>query len=81
MDQRRQPLREYYNCPPGSNCSSDGLPMASKTLNTLYSPCQDCASIHHASRVRTAYDLYMLQSYNTKAQNSDTDLMRLQFTR
>ena len=43
--------------------------------------CDDCASIHSAFKIRTKYDQYWLKFYNQKAQNFDSDVMKLQFLR
>jgi len=73
--------KEFYQCPPGSNCGSAGLPLAAKTLQEVHSGCPDCASIHASMKIRTDYDQHWLRFYNQRAQNFDTDLMKLRFLR
>lgn len=76
----RQP-KEFYQCPPGSNCASMGLPVAANTVQDVQTGCDDCVSIHSAFKIRTKYDQYWLKFYNQKAQNFDSDVMKLQFLR
>lgn len=73
--------REFYQCPPGSNCTSFGLPIAAKTVQDVQTGCNDCASIHSSMKIRTKYDQFWLKFYNEKAQNFESDLLKLQFLR
>jgi hypothetical protein len=73
--------KEFYQCPPGSNCASMGLPVAANTVQDVITGCDDCVSIHSAFKIRTKYDQYWLKFYNQKAQNFDSDVMKLQFLR
>jgi len=73
--------REYYQCPPGSNCVTHGLPLQAKTLQDVQTPCSECASIHSAFTIRTPYDQYWLKFYNAKAQQFSSNVMDLQFQR
>jgi hypothetical protein len=74
MDPKQQPIERYQG-------DSLAQPMwsESKQLQNSYSPCGECSSIHQARAARSAYDQYMLQFYNNKAQNTFTDLHSLQF--
>ena len=67
---------ENYDC---TNCPADPINEEVKNTQNLYSPCEDCASIYNAKKFRTAYDKFWIQYYNTKAQNTQTDLLELQF--
>lgn len=80
MNKMNQP-KEFYQCPPGSNCQTYGLPVAAKTVQQIQTGCDDCASIHKATQIRTKYDQYWLKFYNHKAQQFNSDLMTLQFLR
>jgi len=71
--------REYYECRPGSNCQSDGLPLPINALQDTVTGCTECASIHSAMNIRTKFDKFWIKFYNGKAQSVPTDLMTLQF--
>lgn len=68
--------KENYECP---NCKAVPVNESIGQVQDLYSPCEECTSIHNAKKFRTAYDRFWLQYYNNKAQNAPTDLMDLQF--
>jgi len=48
-------------------------------VQTLYSPCEECASIYQAKDIRTKYDQFWINYYNQKAQSNPTDLLELTF--
>jgi hypothetical protein len=67
---------ENYDC---TDCPADPKNEVVKQVGDTYSPCMECTSIYDAKKIRTNYDQYWLQFYNTKAQNTSTDLLDLQF--
>ena len=71
--------RENYQYPPGTNGSFGGLPVRADVVQKTQTACPDCYSIQQATKVRTLYDQYMIKRYDILAQQSDTDLMTLQF--
>lgn len=68
---------ENYDC--RDNCPTSAIIEDVKNVQNLYSPCEDCASIYNAGKIRTAYDKFWIKFYNNKAQNTPTDLFDLQF--
>lgn len=73
--------RESYDYPPYTNGSFYGKAVPPNEIQNTLTPCSDCYSIHQANKNRTDYDRFWLKFYNNKAQNYDTDLMKLQFSR
>lgn len=67
---------ENYDC---NNCPAAVKSEEVKNLQKMVSPCSECASIYHAKKIRTDYDKFWLNFYNTKAQNTPTNLLDLQF--
>jgi len=70
--------KENYQCS-GSTCPTHPMNEDVGQVQNLYSPCEECSSIHNAKKIRTAYDKFWLQFYNNKAQQANTDLLDLQF--
>jgi len=48
-------------------------------VQKVYTPCTDCGSIYLAKTVRSKYDQYWMQFYNTKSQSYPSNLTTLQF--
>jgi hypothetical protein len=67
---------ENYACP---NCPTSPKHDATYQIQNIYTPCPDCGSIYLAKQIRSKYDNYWNQYYNTKSQNTVTDLISLQF--
>ena len=68
---------EEYSCP---NCLTIEKNEMVNDIQNIYTPCPDCGSIYLAKKIRTKYDNYWSQYYNTKAQNTPTTFNHLQFT-
>jgi len=71
-----QNMVESYSC---SNCPTIGKNDRADQIQNVYTPCADCGSIYLAKKVRTSYDQYWMNFYDTKAQNTSYNLMNLQF--
>jgi hypothetical protein len=67
-------FKENYDC-----CPSSAKNEHVKKLQNLSTPCGECASIYYAKKNRTDYDKFWIKFYNTKAQNTPTNLLDLQF--
>lgn len=72
--------REYYQCPPGTNCSAAGDPVKEKNTGKSLSANPSSPNFLKATKVRTTYDQYWLKFYNSRSNNYETDMMTLQFT-
>jgi hypothetical protein len=72
--------REYYQCPPGTNCWAAGKPVDEKRTGKSLSANPSSPDFLKATKVRTAYDQYWLKFYNNRSNNYETNMMTLQFT-
>jgi len=52
-----------------------------KQVQDINTPCTECSSIYNAKKIRTTYDQYWMQFYNSKSKNTNTDLISLQFAK
>jgi len=50
-------------------------------VQDINTPCTECSSIYNAKKIRTKYDQYWMQFYNSKSKNTNTDLISLQFAK
>jgi len=67
---------EHYACP---NCPTIEKNDRADQIQNVYTPCADCGSIYLAKKVRTSYDQYWMNFYDTKSQNTPSNLISLQF--
>lgn len=72
--------KEYYQCPPGTNCWAGGDPLKNKNTVKSISANPTSPNFLKATKVRTAYDQHWLKFYNSRSNNYETNMMTLQFT-